>query len=72
MSFKIKTVMASDVPEALSLIMADKRAELLDLIIARCTVDEQGNAVDYTTLTLKGKMALVNEAANALADVGNG
>jgi hypothetical protein len=70
---KLKSpIMAADVPEALAMLMENKRAELLDLIIARCTIDEHGNPVPAEQLTLKDKMALVSAAAAELADMGNG
>jgi hypothetical protein len=75
MKLSIKSpVMASDVPEALKLIMADKRDELLDLIVARCTIDENGAPVSAANLTLKDKLALVTMAGAEFTgmDEGNG
>lgn len=75
MKYKIKSpVMASDVPEALKLIMSDKRDELLELIVQRCTVDENNKPVDTTKLTLKEKFVLIGQAGVEFTDVteGNG
>jgi hypothetical protein len=75
MKYKIKSpVMASDVPEALKLIMGDKRDELLDLIVARCTIDQDGLPVNAANLTLKDKLALVTMAGAEFTDMteGNG
>jgi hypothetical protein len=72
MNYKIKTVMASDVPEALKLIMSDRRDELLELIVQRCSVDESGNPVDTSKLTLCEKLALVTLAGAEFSGVGEG
>ena len=75
MTYKIKSpVMASDVPEALKLIMSDKRDELLELIVARCTINEDGDPVDTSNLTLKQKLELIAQAGAEFseASVGNG
>jgi hypothetical protein len=75
MTYKIKTpVMASDVPEAVKLIMSDKRGELLELIVERCTINEDGEKVDTSNLTLKQKFDLVAQAGAGFseASVGNG
>lgn len=73
MKYQIKKpVMASDVPEALKLIMADKRDELLELIVQRCTVDENGKPVDTSNLTLRDKFALLTEAGAEFAEMAEG
>jgi hypothetical protein len=75
MKYKIKSpVMASDIPEALTLILNDKRDELLELIVQRCTVDEHGKPADLSKITLKQKFELVSQAGNEFSDAmaGNG
>lgn len=73
MTLKIKSpVMASDVPEALKLIMADKRDELLELIVERCTVDESGKKADTSKLTLKQKFELIAQAGTEFTEVSEG
>lgn len=73
MKLKIKSpVMASDIPEAIKLIMADKRDELLELIVERCTVDENGKKADTSKLTLKEKFELIGQAGVEFADVSEG
>lgn len=73
MKLKIKQpVMAADVPEAIKLIMADKRDELLELIVERCTVDENGKKADTKNLTLREKFELIGQAGAAFADVAEG
>jgi hypothetical protein len=73
MKLKIKQpVMASDVPEAIKLIMADKRDELLALIVERCTVDENGKKADTKNLTLREMFELIGQAGSAFADVNEG
>lgn len=73
MTLKIKSpVMASDVPEALKLIMADKRDELLELIVERCTVDEHGKKADLSKITLKQKFELIAQAGTEFTEVSEG
>lgn len=75
MKYKIKSpVMASDIPEALTLILNDKRDELLEIIVQRCTVDEQGKPADLSKITLKQKFELIAQAGNEFSDAmaGNG
>lgn len=73
MKLRIKNpVMASDVPEAIKLIMADKRDELLELIVTRCTVDENGKKADTKNLTLREMFELITQAGSAFGDVSEG
>jgi hypothetical protein len=73
MKYKIKSpVMASDVPEALKLIMSDKRDELLELIVQRCTIDETGKPADLSKITLKEKFELISQAGSEFSDMTEG
>lgn len=73
MKYKIKSpVLASEVPEALKLIMSDKRDELLELIVQRCTVDEQGKPADLSKITLKQKFDLIAQASAEFSELSEG
>ncbi len=64
--------MASDVPEALKLIMSDKRDELLELIVSRCTIDESGKPADLSKITLKEKFELIAQAGAEFTEITEG
>ena len=67
MTYRIKTpIMASDFPDLLDLAFSGKTNSVVAQVIERFTIDENGNPVPASALSVKEYMGLVNEAMVAL------